>query len=108
MRPNVTAEGWRVSTYDACTDFNFAVTKAREWNAKHDAHRGVNCAKPTLGPIIPMTLSTEIHMARASNASRLACFYRHIEYATCLVTADNLQFPKSKQHLVMGCSSSNK
>ena len=40
------------------TDFDIAVAKAREWNAKLDAHRGVNnCAKATLGPVTPMTVA---------------------------------------------------
>jgi hypothetical protein len=81
------------------TDFHTAVAKAREWNAKLDAHRDVNkCAKPTLGPIIPKTVADlfrkyEIspRFARYVRRTRqdYTCFYRQIEIMS---TDDGLMF----------------
>jgi hypothetical protein len=40
------------------TDFDIAAAKARQWNTKLDAYRGVNnCTKAALGPVIPMTVA---------------------------------------------------
>jgi integrase len=81
------------------TDFDIAVAKAREWNAKLDAYRDVNkCAKPTLGSVIPMTVADlfrkyEIspRFARYVRRTRqdYTCFYRQIEIMS---TDDNLMF----------------
>jgi hypothetical protein len=65
------------------------VAKAREWNAKLDAHRGINnCTKPTLGPVIPMTVADLFRKYESSSRftwyvprtrQGYACFYRLVE-----------------------------
>jgi hypothetical protein len=81
------------------TDLPVALTKASEWNARLDAHRGANhFTKPTFGPVIPMTVGDIFRKYESS--SRLAryvrrtrqdyfCFYRQTE---TMSTDDALMF----------------
>jgi integrase len=71
------------------TDFDTAVSKARLWNERLDAHRGViNRERLTLGTIIPMTVADLFRKHERSprfaqyvprTQQDYACFYRIIE-----------------------------
>jgi integrase len=73
------------------TDFDIAAAKAREWNVKLDAHRGIaGPAPPALGQIMPKTVADLFQKFEASprfqkyvlrTRQDYACFYRHIEIA---------------------------
>src|SRR5262249_27234704 len=112
------------------TDFDTAVAKAREWNTKLDAHRGVNNrVKPTLGLVIPMTVADLFRKYESSprftwyvprTRQDYACFYRLIEtspiedgslFGNCKLTAVTRQMAYSiyEQYvLAHGHDSANK